>query len=57
MKKEEIKEFIKQMELLGDRWTEIQVEDVYGSNTLEEALNDRKVHLNEFMKILAEVIG
>lgn len=57
MKKEEIKEFIEQMELLGDRWTEIQVEDVYGSNTLEEALNDRKVHLNEFMKILAGVIS
>ena len=57
MKKEEIKEFIEHMELLGDRWTEIQVEDVYGSNTLEEALNDRKVHLNEFMKILAGIIG
>lgn len=52
MKKEEIKEFIEHMELLGDRWTEIQVEDVYGSNTLEEALNDRKVHLNEFMNLL-----
>ena len=42
---------------LGDRWTEIKVENVYGNNTLEEALNDRKIHLNEFMKILAGIIS
>lgn len=42
MKKREMYIFMEEMEAIGDTWTMEEVERVYGSNTLDEALADRK---------------
>ena len=42
MTKTEINTFIETMEEFGDFWTADQVEEVYGSNTLDEAIADRR---------------
>ena len=42
MTTEEINTFIETMEEFGDPWTVDQVKDVYGDNSLEEAITDRK---------------
>lgn len=57
MTKREIKEFIEEMEAIGDEWTEEQVRSVYGSYTLEEALSDRKSSLNGFFGILGTILN
>ena len=57
MNKHEINTFIEEMESIGDEWTPEQVEDVYGSSTLEEALADRKSALNAFFDIIGKVIN
>ena len=42
MTKAEINTFIETMEEFGDIWTADQVEEVYGSSTLDEAIADRR---------------
>lgn len=57
MKKQDVAEFIEEMESLGDIWTPEQVEDVYGDSTLDEALADRKSSLGSFFDIIGKVIN
>lgn len=49
MKKSEIAIFIEELENIGDKWTPVQVEDVYGESILEDAIHDRKSHLDSFL--------
>ena len=57
MKKKDIATFIEEMKAIGDEWTSEQVEDVYGSSTLEEALSDRKTSLGMYFDIIGKVIN
>lgn len=57
MTKAEIQTFIEEQESIGDVWTEEQVENVYGSHSLEEALSDRKQSLNMYFDIIGKVIN
>lgn len=57
MKKQDVAEFIEEMEAIGDVWTPEQVEDVYGDSTLDEALADRKSSLGNFFDIIGKVIN
>ena len=54
MNKVESREFVMEMEKSGDFWSEEQVEDIYGKQTLAEALQDRKKQVREFMKLMNE---
>ena len=56
MNKNEINSFIEEMKTIGDEWTAEQVEDVYGDETLEKALADRKSAMNMFFDIIGKVI-
>ncbi len=53
MTKVEIDTFIETMGELNDPWTQEQVQEVYGDQTLEEALTDRKSSVSK----LADIIG
>lgn len=53
MTKVEIDTFIETMGELNDPWTQEQVQEVYGDQTLEEALSDRKSSVSK----LADIIG
>lgn len=57
MNKQDVAEFIEEMEAIGDIWTPAQVEDVYGDSTLDEALADRKSSLGIFFDIIEKVIN
>lgn len=57
MNKQDVAEFIEEMEAIGDIWTPEQVEDVYGDSTLDEALADRKSSLGSFFDIIGKVIN
>ena len=57
MTKTEILEFIEEMNAIGDEWTEEQVKNVYGSFTLEDAIQDRKRSLNSFFGIINTVLN
>lgn len=57
MNKQDVAEFIEEMEAIGDIWTPEQVEDVYGDTTLDEALTDRKSSLGIFFDIIEKVIN
>ena len=57
MKKKDIAAFIEEMESIGDEWTPVQVEEVYGDSTLEEALADRKSSVGTFFDIIRKVIN
>ena len=57
MNKNEIREFIEQMEEVGDIWDEEQVEQVYGEMSLEDALRDRKSALSILFDILGKAIN
>ena len=57
MNKQDVAEFIEEMEAIGDIWTPEQVEDVYGDSTLDEALADRKSSLGIFFDIIEKVIN
>lgn len=48
MTKEEIQTFIEEMENHNDPWTEDEVKDVYGDQSLEDALTDRLSALSQF---------
>ena len=49
MTKQEIKIFIDEMKPIGDEWTVEQVEDVYGSSSLADALADRKAAVGQLI--------
>ena len=57
MTKQEINTFIETMEEIGDVWTPEEVKDAYGDATLNDALADRKSHLNQFADIIDKVIN
>lgn len=57
MKKSDVLTFIETMEEHGDMWTEEQVQDVYGDNTLEDALNDRMKSVSMMGDILGKFIN
>ena len=56
MRREDIETFIEEMDAIGDRWTPEQVEDVYGSYTLDEALADRKASVGIFFDTITKII-
>lgn len=57
MTKAEINTFIETMEEFGDIWTADQVEEVYGSSTLKEAIADRKSSHEKMADLIGEVIN
>ncbi|MEG1884512.1 MAG: hypothetical protein RR224_12475 [Clostridia bacterium] len=57
MNKQEIQEFIESMEEIGDIWEEADVERVYGSMSLEDALKDRRSSVGTFFDIIGKVIN
>lgn len=56
MTKSEAEIFIDEMESIGDVWTVEQVMDVYGNDTLEKVLEDRKASVGTFMDIISAAI-
>ena len=57
MTKAEINTFIETMEDFGDIWTADQVEEVYGSSTLKEAIADRKSSHEKMADLIGKVIN
>ena len=57
MTKVEINTFIETMEEFGDIWTANQVEEIYGSSTLEEAIADRKSSHEKMADLIGKVIN
>jgi hypothetical protein len=57
MTKQEIQEFIDTMEEIGDVWEADDVERVYGSMSLEDALKDRQSSVSAFFDIVAKVLN
>lgn len=57
MNKNEINQFIEEMEEIGDKWTPEEVESVYGNKKLEDALEDRKGAIGIFCDIVDKVIN
>ena len=52
MNKVESREFVMEMEKSGDFWSEEQVEDVYGEQNFERALQERKHQLGKFSQFM-----
>lgn len=57
MTKAEINTFIETTEEFGDIWTADQVEEVYGSSTLKEAIADRKSSHEKMADLIGKVIN
>lgn len=57
MTKTEINTFIETMEEFGDVWTTDQVEEVYGNNTLNEAIADRRSSHEKMADLIGKVIN
>ena len=57
MTKAEINTFIETMEEFGDIWTADQVEEVYGTSTLKEAIADRKSSHEKMADLIGKVIN
>lgn len=57
MTKAEINTFIETMEEFGDIWTADQVEEVYGSSALKEAIADRKSSHEKMADLIGKVIN
>ena len=57
MTKAEINTFIETMEEFGDIWTADQVEEVYGSSTLKEAIADLKSSHEKMAELIGKVIN
>lgn len=53
----EIKQFIEEMEKIGDIWEQEDVKRVYGQQTLDEALASRKSDMDMFFDIVGKVIN
>lgn len=56
MTSQEITTFIETMEEIGDIWTPEQVKDAYGVSTLNDAIFDRKSHIEKLTGIIGKVI-
>ena len=57
MTKTEINTFIETMEEFGDIQTADQVEEVYGNNTLDEAIADRRSSHEKMADLIGKVIN
>lgn len=57
MTKQEINQFIEEMEELGDIWTPEQVERCYGTDSLSDALDARRGELGVFADIIGKVLN
>ena len=57
MTKTEINTFIETMEEFGDIWTADHVEEVYGNNTLDEAIADRRSSHEKMADLIGKVIN
>ncbi len=57
MNKTEVNTFIETMEEHGDLWTEQQVLDIYGDDSLEDALSDRMKSISIMGDILGKYIN
>ncbi len=57
MKTIDIDKFIEEMEVIGDKWTPEQVEDVYGDYSLDEALANRKASVETLFDIIGNVLN
>ena len=57
MNKQDINTFIEAMESIGDLWTPEQVEDVFSSMSLEDALNQRQSQIGQFANIINTVLN
>lgn len=57
MNKQDINTFIETMESIGDLWTPEQVEYVFGSMSLEDALNQRQSQIGQFVNIINTVLN
>ena len=57
MTKQEIKEFIEEMQSIGDIWTEEEAENIYGNYSLSDALTERKKIIGQFFNILSTTIS
>ncbi|MCD8018727.1 MAG: hypothetical protein LUF92_03830 [Clostridiales bacterium] len=57
MTRQEIDTFIETMEEIGDEWTLEDVERVYGDDSLEDALADRKASVAIFGDIIGTVLN
>lgn len=57
MNKKEANLFIDEMKDIGDEWTVDQVMEVYGDESLDDALSDRKSSINIFTDIIDKVIN
>lgn len=57
MTKEETLSFIEEMEEIGDKWTEEEVQKVYGDCSLSEALNDRKRNLYMYFENIGKILN
>lgn len=53
MRKQDIQTFIEEMDDMGDKWTEEQVEEVYGNKSLDEALDSRRSEVNMHLNNIA----
>ena len=57
MTKNEIYEFIEEMESMGDSWTYEQAKDVYGNKTLDDAFASRRTAITHFNNIIGTVLN
>ena len=57
MTKEETLSFIEEREEIGDKWTEEEVQKVYGDFSLSEALNDRKRNLYMYFENIGKILN
>lgn len=53
----EMKFFLEEMKQIGDVWTEKEAAQVYGNQSLEAALQDRRTILNECFQIMGKVLN
>lgn len=57
MNKIEIQTFIEEMESIGDVWSEEEVQRCYGNISLSEAINIRKLEVNQLLSTLGNVVN
>ncbi len=57
MTKQEIYTFIEEMKEIGDEWEFEDVERVYGDESLEEALADRKSNISTFFDSIGKILN
>lgn len=55
MNKQEINTFIETMKKIGDIWTPEQVNELFGSISLEDALKERQSHIEKFVNTIVSI--